>query len=50
MKRFNRPTTAQILGRNAPESAGHPEPQGHVHPNYRYLTWFRPHDSQANGQ
>ncbi|EKQ70675.1 hypothetical protein OsccyDRAFT_0977 [Leptolyngbyaceae cyanobacterium JSC-12] len=44
MKLFNRRhlTSEQIL----PETKEHPEPEGHVHPNYRYLAWFRPSSSK----
>ncbi len=44
MKLFNRRhlTSEQIL----PETKEHPEPEGHVHPNYRHLAWFRPSSSK----
>lgn len=41
MKFFNRYNDAKNLGRNNPKVEGQPEPQGHVHPNYRHLTWLR---------
>jgi len=48
MKLFKRPNTANNVGRTNPETESHSEPLGHVHPNYRHWTWFRPHDSEGN--
>jgi len=37
----NRPHHPQA---DQPEMIGQPEPQGHLHPNYRHWNWFRPGD------
>lgn len=42
MKLFNRRNFALTGEQTHSETDGHPEPRGHVHPNYRHLTWFRP--------
>jgi len=42
MKMFDRNNSAKQLGRNLPETEGHAEPKGHVHPNYRHWNWFSP--------
>ena len=44
MKLFKRLTQAQAVERPTPENLESPEPQGHVHPNYRHWTWFQPRD------
>ena len=44
MKLFKRLTQSQPVERidtDVPESM---EPQGHVHPDYRHWTWFKPRD------
>ncbi|MDX2230952.1 MAG: hypothetical protein NW220_15030 [Leptolyngbyaceae cyanobacterium bins.349] len=50
MKLFKRQNSAKTLGKPAPEAEGHPEPRGHVHPNYRHLTWFHPGDAQTDAR
>lgn len=49
MKLFNR-SKADTIGTQPTETNYQPEPRGHVHPNYRHLTWFRPSDSQTHMQ
>ncbi|MBF2027778.1 MAG: hypothetical protein IGS48_13615 [Oscillatoriales cyanobacterium C42_A2020_001] len=50
MKLFNRRNLASIGEQINPETDGYPEPKGHVHPNYRHLTWFRPSNQDHNVQ
>jgi hypothetical protein len=46
MKFFNhqRQKTANLEANRTAKTDTHPEPLGHVHPNYVHWTWFRPHD------
>lgn len=44
MRLFNRHQPRVKPNVNSGDAIAHPEPKGHIHPNYRHLVWFHPSD------